>query len=323
MSGLPSRLPVMQAPIGGCASVALVIAVCRAGGLGTLAASWTAPADLRAEIAAIRQATDAPFAVNLVLDFSQDERVELCAELAVPVVSLSWGVRADHVARLRSAGCDVLVQVGDVAAGRAAGAAGASALIAQGHEAGGHVQSEIGLGVLVAALARAVSVPIVAAGGIADGATARAAIAAGASAVALGTRFVASVESGADPGWKRALVAAEATDTAFTSLFDVGWPNAAHRVLRNSTYRAWVAAGSPPSGQRPGEGETIAHDGELAIVRYSDVPPRVGMTGDLEALCLYAGQGVSLIDEVLPAAEIVEGLASAVSASRYPAGSRP
>jgi NAD(P)H-dependent flavin oxidoreductase YrpB (nitropropane dioxygenase family) len=299
----------MQAPIGGVVTVDLIEQVCAAGALGTFAASWTPVARLTSEIEELRRRCDRPFAVNLVLAFDQEERVEACIALGVPVVSLSWGVRPDLVRRLRAAGTRVLVQVGDVTAGRAAVAAGADALIAQGREAGGHVQSVTGLRDLVRSLAHAVSAPIIAAGGIADDVTARAAIVAGAGAVALGTRFVATAESAAALVWKEGIVGAGETDTILTGLFDVGWPDAPHRVLRNSTYRAWEGAGWPPAGARPGEGELIAHRGGESFQRYSDVPPAADMVGDLEGLCLYAGKSVGSIGSVVPAADVVAAVA--------------
>jgi len=304
-SALPSRLPVMQAPIGRAGGAELVAAVCQAGALGTIAGSWTAPDDLRAIVAAVRARTAEPFAVNLVLDFDQDARAALLAELRVPVVTFSWGVRPDLIALVRQAGCRVLVQVADVAAGRAAEAAGADGVIAQGIEAGGHVQSTTGLHVLVRSLARSLAVPIVAAGGIVDRPGADAARAAGAVAVACGTAFVATHEARAAAAWKDALVASGAADTVLTGVFDGGWPDAPHRVLRNSTYRRWEAAGSPASGERPGEEDVLGHVGGDPVYRYSDMPPTLDVVGDLEALCLYAGQGVELIDRVRPAAEVV------------------
>jgi nitronate monooxygenase len=307
---LGSRVAVMQAPIGGACDRRLLLAVCEAGGVGSLAGSWEDPSALRSEIRAVAKAAAGPFAVNLVLDFPQDERIEVCAEERVPIVTLSWGIRADHIARLHAAGCRVLVQVGSVAAAVAAEGAGADGLIAQGVEAGGHVQGETGLAVLLAGIRRVSGLPLVAAGGIADARTAAAARAAGADAVMPGTRFVACLESTASQMWKDRIVASSAEDTVFTLVFDVGWPDAAHRVLRNSTYRAWEAAGRPASGSRPGEGEVIAHVGGQPVVRYSDMPPHDRAEGDLEALCLYAGQGVEVIDAVLEAGEIVERLAA-------------
>ncbi len=307
---LGTRAGVMQAPIGGAAGHDLYRAVAGAGGLATIPASWMAPDDLRREIADLRCVTDQPFAVNLVLHFEQSERVALCIAERVPVVTFSWGQPGGFVGQLYAAGCRVFVQVGDVEAGREAVAAGADALIAQGTEAGGHVWSSSPLAALVAALSQATGLPVIAAGGIADAETAGAARAAGAAAVAVGTRFVASDESPAHGVWKDALVAASAADTVMTGVFDIGWPAAPHRVLRNSTYRAWEAAGSPPPGARPGEGEVLGTYLGEPLPRYSVESPGPGVeAADYEPLCQYAGEGVDRIEEILPAAEIVRRLA--------------
>jgi NAD(P)H-dependent flavin oxidoreductase YrpB (nitropropane dioxygenase family) len=307
---LGTAVGVMQAPAGGATGPELYRAVASAGGLATIPASWMPVEQLRQTIADLRGGGHATFAVNLVLDFDQAERAAVCAAERVPVVTFSWGDPAPFVPALHTAGCRVFAQVGTRAAGEAAAAAGVDALIAQGSEAGGHVESTTALAVLVAALVRATPLPVIAAGGIADVATARAARAAGAAAVAAGTRFVASAESTAFPAYKELLVAAGAQDTVLTGVFDVGWPDAAHRVLRNSTYRAWEAAGSPPPGARPGERDVLGTYLGNPIARYATESPGPGVETDQpEALCLYAGQGVELIDAVLPAAEIVELLA--------------
>ena len=138
---------------------------------------------LREQIRSIARITDRPFCVNLVLDFAQDERLELVVEERVPWVSFSFGLRPDLVRLARAGGARVLVQVASADAARAAADAGADALIVQGVEAGGHVQSVVGLFPLLAEVRRAVSLPLLAAGGIADPASALAALVAGASGV--------------------------------------------------------------------------------------------------------------------------------------------
>jgi nitronate monooxygenase len=298
---------VMQASLGPGAGPQLAGAVSAAGGLGTLGAAWTEPGALREQIRAVRRVTDRPFCVNLVLAFDQRERVEVCAEEVVPWVSLSWGADVTLVRRLRDAGCRVMVQAGSVARAKAAAQAGAHALMAQGIEAGGHVEGRTGLLALVRELRRAVSLPLVAAGGIVDPVGARAALTAGADAVAMGTRFVACEEALVHPDYAGRVVAAEDDDTVLTGLFDVGWPAAPHRVLRNSTYEAWEAAGQPSAGERPGEGQTVAQDPALGpIPRYAALLPLAETTGDLEAMALYAGQGAGLIEAVVPAGDILE-----------------
>jgi nitronate monooxygenase len=309
---MPWLVPVMQAPIGPAATPELVAAVSAAGGIGSLGASWTEPRALREQLRSIRRSTDRPFCVNLVLAFDQNERLEVVAEEGVALVSFSWGVEAPLVARAHAAGCLVLAQIASAAEALAAVRSGCDALMAQGVEAGGHVQGETGLLALVGDVCRAVDVPVIAAGGIAGGDGARAAMAAGAAGIAMGTRFVATPEADVHPEYAERLVAAGADATVLTHVFDGGWPAAAHRVLRNSTYAAWEAAGRPAPGERPGEGETVAEIDGVAIPRYAADEPRRAATGDIEAMCLYAGRGVGQITAVEPAAAVVERIGRAL-----------
>src|SRR3954453_18051269 len=131
----------MQAPLGRGAAARLATEVSRAGGLGTLGASWTAPGGLREQIRSIARVTDRPFCVNLVLDFAQDERLEVVVEERVPWVSFSFGLRTELIARARAGGARVMVQVASADAARAAAGARADALIVQGVEAGGDRES--------------------------------------------------------------------------------------------------------------------------------------------------------------------------------------
>jgi len=149
-------------------------------------------------------------------------------------------------------------------------------------------------------------VPVIAAGGIADGRGLAAALMLGAAGVWMGTRFVASAEATTHPGYQGLVIAARETDTTHSKLFDGGWPDAALRTLNNSTVEAWRAAGCPPPGARPGEGEPIATEPDgRRIARYDFPEPFDGVEGDWEAMALYAGQSAGLVGEVKPAAEIV------------------
>lgn len=306
---LPWDLRVMQAPIGPATTPELVAAVSAVGALGTVAASWTKPAKLRDEIRAIRSATSNPFCVNLVLAFDQRERLELLLAERVPVVSFSWGTDAELIGRARAAGAFVLVQVSGLDEARAAAKAGASGVIAQGVEAGGHVQGTMPLLALVREVSAALVLPVVAAGGIADSASAREALNAGARAVACGTAFLASSEADVHRHYRDRLLAAAASSTELTDLFDVGWPNAPHRIIRNRTVAEWEAAGRPPAGHRPGEGEVIAHRGRTKVLRYSDAQPTTSTDGDIESMAMYAGTGVGAVRRIVPSAAIVEALA--------------
>jgi len=112
------------------------------------------------------------------------------------------------------------------------------------------------------------------------------------------------------------VTAADETDTIRTELFDIGWPDQPHRVLRNSTVADWEDAGRPDHGNRPGEGETVASSPSgTDIPRYSEDLPVDGTTGDVEAMAQYAGQSVGAVDDVRPAAQVVEDLASTADAT--------
>ncbi len=300
----------MQAPIGPATTWELVAAVSAVGGLGTLAASWTESAELSGQIGRIVSATTNPFCVNLVLAFDQHDRLELLLECGVPVVSFSWGIDAALIGRARQAGLTVLVQVADEYEAKSAAAAGADALIAQGVEAGGHVQGSTPLLSLVRKIREAVELPIVAAGGIGDAVAARNAIAAGAQAVACGSAFLAASEADVNPRYLARILAADASDTQMTGLFDIGWPHAPHRVIRNRTLTDWEQAGCPQPGTRPGEGEVIASRRGTAIVRYSDAQPTAQTEGDIDAMAI--GHSVEHVREVASAQSIARNIADSL-----------
>jgi NAD(P)H-dependent flavin oxidoreductase YrpB (nitropropane dioxygenase family) len=163
--------------------------------------------------------------------------------------------------------------------------------------------------------------PVVAAGGIADGRGIAAVLTLGAAGAWLGTRFLASREAAAHPRYKELVLRAAETDTLHSTLFDGGWPDAPQRTLRSATIRAWEAAGRPPRGARPGEGEVIAHDGQgRPILRYDDRIPAPDTEGDVEGLALYAGQSAGLVATLRPAGEIVGQLVAETVAALERAG---
>ena len=302
---LPWQLPLMQAPIGPATSPELVTAVSRAGALGTLAASWTNPQRLREQLQLIRSSVGSQFCVNLVLHFDQEERLGVVLDEGAGFVSFSWGVDRGSIERARDAGVVVIVQVGDVAGAREAAESAADIIIAQGIEAGGHVQATMPLHELLSCMRPVLDLPIIAAGGIADAASARAAIDAGADGVACGTAFLAATEADVHPDYFERLARATAEDTVLTTLFDIGWPDAAHRVLRNPTVAAWESEGRPVSGRRPGEGDVVATRAGTPVVRYSDVQPTTDTEGDIGSMALYAGTSVAWVCRRTSAAEIV------------------
>jgi NAD(P)H-dependent flavin oxidoreductase YrpB (nitropropane dioxygenase family) len=302
--------PLVQAPVGSAATPELAAAVSNAGGLGMLAVSWTEPASVGDRIRATRALTDRPFGINVVLEWDQRERIRAGLEQSVAVVSTFWGDPRPHVERIHGGGALHVHTVGSADEARRAAEAGVDAIVAQGWEAGGRVRGQVSTLALVPAVVDAVRpVPVVAAGGIADGRGLAAALALGADAAWLGTRFLLSDEADVHPEWRRSIQAASETDTVYSTLFDRGWPDAPHRTLRNSTVRAWEHAGRPDAAHRSGERDRIAHspDGR-PVYRYDPDAPLTGTTGDVEALALYAGQSAGLVRHVLPAADIVAEL---------------
>ena len=210
---------------------------------------------------------------------------------------------------IRAAGARFGVQVASKDGARKALDGGADFLVCQGAEAGGHVQAHLGLyETLPAVLEEAMDKPVLAAGGIADGAGIHKALSAGASGAFIGTRFLVTQESSAHDDYKSALSNAKGSDTAMTICFQNGWL-AQHRVLRNSTLLAWEAAGCPQSGQRPGEGEVVFSfpDGRQ-IRRYGNNAPQAGCQGRILEGSLYAGLGVDAIEDVPSAADLVARL---------------
>ena len=306
------RYPILQAPTGSIAGPDLAIAVCNAGGMGALALTWTPP-DLAAHyVQQVRAAVRGAFLVNFALAFPP-LALAAALEQGAPIVSFSWGDAAPYVAQVRSAGAKWGVQVTNEAGAKQALALGADFLICQGVEAGGHVQSTTALHSLLPRLVEiawaAGTTPLIAAGGMATGGDVARVLQQGACGAMLGTRFVATRESRAHDDYKQRLVRARAEDAALTVCFEGGWPYAAHRALRNSTLEAWEAAGCPPGGQRPGEGDVTGATAQgEPIFRYEDTAPRVGFTGDVEAMCLYAGTGCGDIREIAPAGDVVRRL---------------
>jgi NAD(P)H-dependent flavin oxidoreductase YrpB (nitropropane dioxygenase family) len=306
------EVPIIQAPMGGAVGPKMAAAVSNAGGLGMLVPWRAKPDTVRQQIRETRALTSRPFGVNLVIDFPQAERLEVCLEERVPIISFFWGDPSALTARAKAGGAVVLHSVGSAAEAKRAVDAGVDFIVAQGWEAGGHVRGTVATLPLVPAVVDAVApVPVVAAGGIADGRGLAAALALGAAGAWIGTRFLASEEAAIHPRYRERLFMARETDTVYLKdLFDVRWPNAPHRTLRNSTVEAWEASGCPPSGKRPGEGEMIASSRSAGpVVRYQSYTPGPDAEGDIDALSLWAGQGVGLVSKVQSAGDIVREIA--------------
>lgn len=304
-------VPIVQAPIGGASVPALAAAVSEAGALGTIALSWTKPEDVAALVEDVRARTSEPLHANILLEWPPEARLEAVLEAGVRIVSLAWGDPGLYVERVHAAGGVLIGTAGTAEEAKGFADAGVDVICAQGWEAGGHVWGGVATMALVPAVVDAVApVPVIAAGGITDGRGFAAALALGAQGVWLGTRFLLAEEAPLHPEYRRRLIAARAEDAVWAAdLFDRGWERAPHRALHNSTRERWEEAGSPPPGERPGEGETVATRGDGApIARYSSAMPVESVSGEVEALSMWSGQGIGLLDRVQPAAEIVREL---------------
>jgi nitronate monooxygenase len=291
------KYPVLQAPSGG---QELAAAISNAGGIGAFALWRTSRETARQNVERMRGLTKKPFIVNYVLTF-EPESLPAAVDAGAPIVQFSWGIpSAETVSAIRRAGARFGVQVATPDGARAAVDAGAAYLVAQGVEAGGHVQSSTPLkDLLPRVLAQAHDVPVLVAGGISTGAQMRRAMLDGAAGVLMGTRFMATEESSAHAEYKNALMHSSASDAALSVCYSDSWESATHRTLRNGTLTRWEAAGCPPAGHRPGEGDVVATgpNGRRAI-RYSIAPPQKDMTGTVTDLAMYAGQGVSDIKDI-------------------------
>ena len=301
--------PIVQAPMAAVPSLAA--AVSNAGALGMVTLTWSD--DAGAVVRETAGLTARPFGGNFLRTEDHHRRLDLALDAGLRIVSFMWGDPSGYIHRVHDAGGIVMHTVGSAQEARQAVAAGADVIVAQGWEAGGHVWGRVATLPLVPAVVDAVApVPVIAAGGIADARGVAAVLALGAQAAWLGTRFLLAEEMPIHEDYRRALIAAAETDPQwYSDLYDVGWPDSPHRALRNSTARAWEAAGCPPDSQRPGQGDVIAHfaSGE-SIVRYEPAPPMAGTTGDIEALSMWAGQSVALAKRPQSAADIVTELTS-------------
>ncbi len=314
---LGMEVPIFQAAIGGISCPELAAAVSNAGGMGAIAMTGWGREGTAERLNEGRKRTNHGFVANLLRPY--DIEAELDSILANPpkIVSLFWGDIAPYEKRIHDAGSQLMITVGSVEEARDAAAKGADIIVAQGWEAGGHVRGTTATLPLIPQVVDAVDpIPVVAAGGIADGRGLAAILCLGAQAAWVGTRFLGATEADAHPDYRARVFAASASDTYYSDLFDSGWPDAPGRVIRNKTVDAWEAAGRPASGDRPGEGDIIVTSGEgWEVERYGAYAMRSGMSGDIEAAPLWAGQGVGLVTKEQTAKEIIDEMMTEAEAA--------
>jgi nitronate monooxygenase/enoyl-[acyl-carrier protein] reductase II len=292
--------PVIQAGMSLFTSAELVCAVSNAGGLGSLGCWRRTPEDFRRQLAKIREGTQRPFAINHVVQDLNEEVFRLTLEARPALVSMALADPGDLVKRIHDAGCKAMMQVTTVAQARQAAERGIDIIVAQGSDGGGYIGS-IGTMALVPQVVDAVRpLPVVAAGGIADGRGLAAALMLGADGVNVGTRFLASEEAPIGPAWKRGIVGAAAEDTVRVDVLNDIMPNPGAlgygtvlRSLRSPFIDAWRERREDAKREA---GRLLA---ELVALT------RAGRIGEAFPA---AGQSVGAIRDIRPAGEIVRRL---------------
>ncbi len=295
-------LPIASAGMaGGTAGPALAAAVSNAGGLGGLGGiDRGGPEEIRARIRRTRELTQRPFSVNVwvhILGVAPGF-LDVCIEERVPSVTLSFGDPTPYAARLHQAGIKVLAQVQTLAGAQIAAAAGVDVIIAQGGEAGGHTGGVATVALVPQAVDAAAGIPVLAAGGIADGRGLVAMLALGAQGVVMGTRFVCAEEATPSAhAHQERIMAATADDTVFTDVFDIvdgmRWPDGIHgRSILTRFAAEW-------------------HGREDELLRQREaILASSGVSGEAppDAQSAYAGQAAGLVRDVKPAAAIIRDI---------------
>ena len=309
-------VPIQQAGLAALANTRLATAVSEAGGLGMVSVGGFSHDKVTEELEIMRTGTTQPFGANFLIPIIGDEpaekqypdleeSVKAASKLARVVEFFYRDPDPQLIKAVHSQGALACWQTGSKIEAAAAVDAGCDLIVAQGIEAGGHIRGTIGLMALLDQVLPITDLPVIAAGGIGSGRTMAAALAAGASAVRVGTRFAAAVEAGAHPVYQNALVKAEAQDTIVTDEFSIGWPNAPHRVIRSSL----EAAKSTPEDV---VGERFYRDTKewAPVRRLQAITVSAEVKGKIEAMPHWAGEGVGSVKSILPAAEIVKQLSS-------------
>jgi enoyl-[acyl-carrier protein] reductase II len=288
-------VPIIGAPFGPWDQVELAAAISEAGGLGSVGAALRTIPELQAQWARLRELTDCPFAINHTIRPFGEEVFEATLAFGPPAISFHLAVPRELIARAHDRGILWIQQVVDRRQAKEAVAAGADVIIAQGGEAGGHAGSVATIVLVPQVVDLAGEIPVVAAGGIADGRGLAAALALGAQGVSMGTRFLASTELGIADEWKRRIVEADALDAVKIANSE--------RVL--------------PPYTLPGARVEPRALSTALIAQLREHPewidpavmgPRIReavMAGRGDQYLPFAGQSVGLIDEIMPAAEIV------------------
>lgn len=309
------RHPLVLGGMAGSTSVPLVAAVSNAGGLGTLGIARYAPGQVAPDLAATREATQAPFGVNFLLFLAGEEAFAAALAARPPVISFAWA-RADQdlaawFGRAHEAGSTVMYMAGTVPEAVRARDAGADVIVAQGTEGGGHVGWMATMALLPMVVDAVGPTPVLAAGGIADGRGLAAALALGAQGALLGTRFLATAESPLHANFKEAVLESDGHDTVLTEIPDVAranvWPGAMARARHNAFIARWAGREWALRACQPEAAAALAH---------------AQQSGEADEASLLIGQDAGLVRDIPPAGTLVQRIvaeAGALLGERLPA----
>ena len=295
--GIPH--PIVLGGMGNATTAPLVAAVSNAGGFGTLGTSAFDASTLDREIASIHERTDKPFGINHLLFQIKEDMYAVTLRARPALVAFAWARKdqnlRDYVQRAHDAGCKVMYMAGEVSEALRAADAGADVLVAQGTEAGGHVGWMASLPLVPMMVKALAPLPVLCAGGIADGHGLAGALALGAEGVLLGTRFLATHESPLHANFKQAIVDSDGHDTVLTEIPDLAsqrvWPGAMSRAKRNGFIERW--AGREWAVRQ----DAVEIGKELAKARAG---------GDIDNASLSYGQDAGLIDSIKSVKEVIE-----------------
>lgn len=292
------KVPIQLAGMPGVNTVELAAAVSNSGGLGMISATHMDPEFLTITLDKLKKQTSLPFGVNFLVPFLENEALKIAASRSRVVEFFYGDPDAALIDIVHEHGALACWQIGSVSETVLAEKAGCDLIVAQGVQAGGHVRGDIELMKLLPDVLDNVSIPAIAAGGIATSQDVREILKAGASGVRIGTRFVAAEESGAHPIYIQSVIDSGSDDTVLTETFSVGWPHAHHRVLKSCVDEVNSFNGD------------IVAERDLAGVK-SPVPkgsialPTKETTGHIEAMALYASGSAGVVTEVKSAADII------------------
>ncbi len=296
--------PIILGPMGGVSGGRLAAAVSNAGGLGLIGGGYGDTAWLRTELARVKEETRRPWGVGLITWSIKQEVFELALGFRPAAFMLSFGDPRPYAGAIKAAGCKLICQVQDVAQARVAQAAGADLIVAEGTEAGGHGGTRATLPLVPAVVDAVAPLPVVAAGGIADGRGLAAALALGAQGALLGTRFYASAEALGHDAAKKRIVAAHGEETARTDVFDVvrgyAWPpQFTGRAIRNRFMQRW-----------DGREKELAAALDAERSGYQ----KAAREGDVDTAVVWASEAVDLIDGIENAGALVAKISAEAEA---------